>query len=143
MPTNTMHDIPAVGDSDRARAADYLAAGHWQDKPLTAYLDDAAQLTPERLYVTDGVRSLTYAQVRGEAYRLAVSLRRLGVEPGDRVAVQLPNWAEFAVAYLALARIGAVLVPIMPVYRRNEVQYVLDNSGAVLVITAGVFRTFD
>ncbi|MHA6758281.1 AMP-binding protein [Streptacidiphilus sp. PAMC 29251] len=143
MPTYTMHDTPAVGDPDRARAADYLAAGHWQDKPLTAYLDEAAQTTPERLYVTDGVRSLTYAEFRGEAYRLAAGLRRLGVRPGDRVAVQLPNWAEFAVAYLALARIGAVLVPIMPIYRRNEVQFVLDNSGAVLAITSGVFRGFD
>jgi acyl-CoA synthetase (AMP-forming)/AMP-acid ligase II len=57
--------------------------------------------------------------------------------------MQLPNWAEFVVGDLAIARIGAVVVPIMTVYRRTEVGHVLRNSGAVAAITTGEFRGFD
>ena len=62
---------------------------------------------------------------------------------GDRVAVQLPNWNEFIVTYVALARIGAVLVPTMPIYRHDEVRYVLQHSGAKAAVVAGQFRGFD
>jgi acyl-coenzyme A synthetase/AMP-(fatty) acid ligase len=44
----------------------------------------------------------------------------------DRVQVQLPNWNEFVVVYVALARIGAVLVPTMPIYRLPEMLQVVD-----------------
>ncbi|HCT78823.1 MAG TPA: cyclohexanecarboxylate-CoA ligase [Micromonosporaceae bacterium] len=135
--------IPVLSDGDRQRAADYLRSGLWHDKPLTAYLDEFAQADPDRVFVTDGVRSLTYAQLRSEAYRLAASFRGLGVNTGDRVVVQLPNWAEFVTTYLALIRIGAVLVPIMPIYRHNEVQYLINHSEAIAVVTAGNFRNFD
>lgn len=53
------------------------------------------------------------------------------------------NWAEFAVAYLTVARIGAVLVPVTMVHRQAEVRHMLQNSGAVAVITTGQFRSFD
>lgn len=75
--------------------------------------------------------------------RLGATPLRGGVRPGDRVAMQLPNWAEFVVSYLAIARIGAVMVPIMTVYRQTEVEHVLRNSGAVAAITTGDFRGFD
>jgi non-ribosomal peptide synthetase component E (peptide arylation enzyme) len=57
--------------------------------------------------------------------------------------VQLPNWNEFVVVYVALARIGAVLVPTMPIYRHDEVLYVLRHSGAKVSVVAGEFRGFD
>jgi cyclohexanecarboxylate-CoA ligase/acyl-CoA synthetase len=143
MPPATPSELPILGLGDQARGDQYRASGYWHDKALTDYLDEAVAEAPDHLCITDGVRSLTYRDVQGEAYRLAATLRTLGVRTGERVAVQLPNWAEFTIAYLALARIGAVLVPIMPIYRSNEVEYVLQNSGAVVVITAGSFRKFD
>ena len=69
----------------------------------------------------DGYSALTGVRLREQAYRLAAALRWLGVEAGNRVQVQLPNWNEFVVVYVALARIGAVLVPTMPIYRHDEV----------------------
>src|SRR5438874_5842489 len=81
----------------------------WRDDSAASLLDKWADLTPEHPFISDGTVELDYGNARGQAYRLGKRLRELGVNPGDRVAVQLPNWAEFVVAYLALARIGAVL----------------------------------
>jgi acyl-CoA synthetase (AMP-forming)/AMP-acid ligase II len=117
--------------------------GWWQDGSAAALLDQWAQTRPTDRFVSDGTAELGYAEVRDRAYRLGARLLGLGVRRGDRVLVQLPNWAEFPVAYLAIARIGAVVVPVMMVYRQAEVRHVLHNSGAVAVITTGRFRSFD
>jgi cyclohexanecarboxylate-CoA ligase/acyl-CoA synthetase len=135
--------IPPPSAGDQTRGSEYRQHGWWQAKALPDYLDEWVAATPQRVFVTDGTRSLTYADLQGQAYRFGAALRGLGVQPGDRVVVQLPNWAEFVVAYLGLTRIGAVLVPIMPIYRHSEVQYVLGHSEAVAVVTCGVFRNFD
>jgi acyl-CoA synthetase (AMP-forming)/AMP-acid ligase II len=122
---------------------EFREQGWWQDGSAAALLDRWAQARPADRFVSDGTDELDYATVRARAYRLGARLLGLGVRPGDRVVVQLPNWAEFPVAYLAIARIGAVMVPVMMVYRHAEVQHVLRNSGAVAVITTGRFRSFD
>jgi non-ribosomal peptide synthetase component E (peptide arylation enzyme) len=115
----------------------------WRDDALTDYLDRWADAQPEHLAVSDGTVVLDYANLRAQAYRLGAALRRLGVKQGDRVSVQLPNWSEFVVAYLAIERIGAIIVPIMPIYRHREVEHALHQAGVVAVICAGEFRGFD
>src|SRR6266567_3062223 len=82
------------------------------------------------------------AAFRDKSLRLAVGFKRQGVGRGDRVAVQLPNWTEFPLIAAALSRIGAILVPIMPIYREDEVAYVLRHSGAVAAVTCHEFRGF-
>jgi non-ribosomal peptide synthetase component E (peptide arylation enzyme) len=117
--------------------------GWWRDDALTDYLDRWADSQPEHLAVSDGTMVLDYANLRAQAYRLGAALRRMGVQRGDRVSVQLPNWSEFVVAYLAIQRIGAIIVPIMPIYRHREVTHALHQAGVVVVITAGQFHRFD
>ncbi len=56
--------------------------------------------------------------------------------------MQLPNWTEFPVIAAALSRIGAILVPIMTIYREEEVAYALRHSGAVAAVTCHEFRGF-
>jgi non-ribosomal peptide synthetase component E (peptide arylation enzyme) len=104
-----------------ATIAGFRSSGHWRDEVLARYVERWAEEDPDRVVLTDVYSSLTTAQLRRSAYRFAAALRGLGVEPGDRVLVQLPNWNEFVVVYVALARIGAVLVPQMPIYRDDEV----------------------
>lgn len=137
-PTLTVHDR-----YDDASIARFRERGWWQGGSAAALLDHWAEATPARRFVSDGVVELDYAGVRERSRGLGAALLRAGVRPGDRVAMQLPNWAEFIVAYLAVARIGAVLVPVMTVYRKAEVGHVLRNSGAVAAITTGQFRGFD
>ncbi|HEV7536615.1 MAG TPA: AMP-binding protein [Acidimicrobiia bacterium] len=121
----------------------FYEEGFWTDDVLTSVLDGWCAVRPDAVYVSDGAGSLTYSELRGQAYRLAAGLRDLGVSRGDRVVVQLPNWSEIAVVYVALARIGAVLVPIMPIYRQDEVAYIAGFTEAVGIITTGTFRGFD
>ena len=97
------------------QAARFRQKGWWGDEILLDHLDRWTAEAPERELATDGAGRLTYGQARGEAYRLAAELRRMGVQQGDRVLAQLPNWNEFVVIYLAAIRAGAVLVPIMPI----------------------------
>src|SRR6202158_2124141 len=125
------------------QAARFRQKGWWGDEILLDHLDRWTADAPERELATDGVGRLTYGQARGEAYRLVPELRRMGVDRGDRVLAQLPNWNEFVVIYLAALRAGAVLVPIMPIYRHDEVGYIRQRSEAKVAFTAGVFRNFD
>ena len=138
----TAYPVPRPEDVyDAETVAGFRSAGYWRDDTLSASVDRLAE--QDRVLLTDGYGALTAAQLREQAYRLAAALRRLGVEAGDRVQVQLPNWNEFVVVYVALARIGAVLVPTMPIYRHDEVLYVLRHSGAKVSVVAGEFRGFD
>jgi cyclohexanecarboxylate-CoA ligase len=57
--------------------------------------------------------------------------------------VQLPNWTEFAVISVALSRLGAIMVPIMPIYRHDDVRFVLETAGITAAFTPGEFRGFD
>lgn len=123
--------------------ARYYAEGLWRTESLYDEVVAQARVRPDQTYVFDSTTSVTFAQLREEALRLAAGLHRRGVRPRDRVVVQLPNWTEFAVVVVALSRLGAVLVPVMPIYRRAEVEHIVRHSGAVLAVTAGEFRSFD
>jgi fatty-acyl-CoA synthase len=83
-----------------------------------------------------GNRRLTYAQVSAEASALASGLAALGIEQGDRLAVDLPNWPEWVIALLASARLGAVFVPLHPALGYHEVRYQLRNTEAVLALAS-------
>ena len=140
----TNAELPKVSDRYSAEeTARFRALGYWRDRTTPMVLDEWADRIPDAPFITDGTTSLTYGELRGRAYRFASALRAEGIERGDRVAVQLPNWSEFAVAALGLSRIGAIIVPIMPIYRTDEVGYVLAHSGARAVVTAATFRRFD
>ena len=97
--------------------ADFHATGRWQDTSFTDLVLAQLDVRGDRVFVFDGTTSLTYGEFRERALRIAVGLRRSGIVAGDRVAVQLPNWTEVVVMAAALSRIGAVFVPIMPIYR--------------------------
>ena len=80
--------------------------------------------------------TLSYGEVDDQATALAASLANLGVGTGDRIAVVLPAWPEFAVTVFAAARLGAVLVPLNPRATRPELRYMLRHSGAVCAVSA-------
>ncbi|CUU56519.1 cyclohexanecarboxylate-CoA ligase [Parafrankia irregularis] len=137
-------EIPTVSDRyDRPAVDHYYASGRWGKETLGQILARQAGERGDKTFITDGDASMTYRQVYEAALRLAVGLKTRGVRAGDRVAVQLPNWAEFAVAAAAVARVGAVMVPIMPIYRRDEVGHVLDDADVRAVVTPATFKGFD
>src|SRR5262245_15078654 len=78
---------------------------------------------------------LSYQELFAAVDRLAAGLQARGVEKGDRVAFFLGNRPEFLTAYLAVLRIGAVMVPINLAYRRREIGHMLRDATPRLLLT--------
>jgi acyl-CoA synthetase (AMP-forming)/AMP-acid ligase II len=123
--------------------ARYYAEGLWRDDTLPGIVRRQAEQRPDKVFLTDASTSCTYGDLHRSSLRLAAGLAGRGIGAGDRVAVQIPNWTEFGVIAVALSRIGAIMVPIMPIYRRDEVGYILASAGVKAAFTAGEFRKFD
>lgn len=126
----------------RPFAERYRAAGHWRREPVPNPLRHWARTAPDRIAVTDRLGALDYAALEHTVQRAACGLWALGVRPGGVVALQLPNWREFAVFQQAAARIGAAYLLILPQLRDADVEYVLDISGAVAVVVPDEYRGF-
>jgi len=134
--------VKALERYSKEKIRAFYDAGQWRDVTLPGLLSQMASGHGDKVFVADSTKRLTYGEVRELAYRFAGNLREIGVEPGDRVVVQLPNWSEFVVVYFGIVCAGAVLVPMMPIYRENEVAYVFNHSGAKVLVIPNEFRGF-
>jgi acyl-CoA synthetase (AMP-forming)/AMP-acid ligase II len=103
---------------------------------VSELLDSAAARFAERpvLNFFEEGEALTFGELRSLSLRMAFELRSRGVGVGTAVAVVSPNVPLFPVTWLALLRLGAVLVPINPRYTADEMGFVLDDSGAQFVV---------
>jgi crotonobetaine/carnitine-CoA ligase len=108
---------------------------------LVAAVRRAAELWPDRTAWTfdPGVR-LTFGDVDRLTAGYAQALRQRGIGAGDRVAILLRNQPEFPLLWLALARLGAAMVPVNTRYRTVDAEHLLRDSGAVAVVTTEEFR---
>ncbi|MEX0691639.1 MAG: AMP-binding protein [Gemmatimonadales bacterium] len=95
-----------------------------------------ARAQPDRPCLISDTRTWTYGQTWAEAEALAAALADLGVRPGDRIAVDLPNSPEWVLSLLAAARLGAVLVPVNSALAWHELKYQLRHAEATVVIAA-------
>ena len=137
-----MKPSPYTDRYDQQQIDDYYGAGLWSTETFHDLLVRHAEANPDKVFVTDGTRSLTFRQLFDGAQRLAVGLHRQGWRAGDTAAVQLPSWVEFVQVLAALSRLGVIAVPIMPIYRKEEVGYVLSNAGIRAVFTPATFKKF-
>jgi long-chain acyl-CoA synthetase len=101
---------------------------------LAQHLLDTAAKHGERPALRMDDASLTYAEFRDAAGRVAAGLRARGVEPGDRVGMVLPNVLSFPVVFYGALLAGAVVVPMNPLLKAREIEYYLTDSGARLVV---------
>lgn len=104
-------------------------------RTLGALLAERAGERPEAVFVTAGGRSVTYAEADRRANRLAHGLAALGVTCGTAVGLVLDNRLEYLDAWFALARLGAIEVPLNPALLPHQLGALLADSGAVLVVT--------
>ncbi|MDP7509437.1 MAG: AMP-binding protein [Dehalococcoidia bacterium] len=127
----------------------YRRQGWWGDTVITDYLDRWVEAKPDRValvshfYTTDRAVTLSYRQFSRLVDRTAWTLLDLGVEPGDRVAVQLPNWWHYTLFYLACVRIGATIVPITPIMRHRQIRLMLSRTEARAMVVPSTYRSFD
>ena len=131
------------------RRDDMVERGLWHDRTLNDYLDSCVAAHPDKpalaaLRVEDrAMRRFTYRELAAMADRIALGLARLGLGRGDVVACQLPNWWQFSALYLACSRIGAVLNPLMTIFRERELTFMLSHGRARAVVAPKRFRDFD
>jgi acyl-coenzyme A synthetase/AMP-(fatty) acid ligase len=137
-----MKPSPYAARYTRQEIDRFDSAGLWSTDTFHDLLVQRVQENPDKVFATDGIRSLTFRELFDAGQRLAVGLHRRGLRRGDTAAVQLPNWVEFIQVLTALSRLGVIMVPIMPIYRRDDVSYVLSNAGIRTVFTPEHFGKF-
>ncbi len=137
------------GFDPAAHARHMREAGLWLDKTIDDYLVAAIRNSPDKPALVayradrpDAVR-ISYRELRDKVALAAGALRDLGVGHGDIVAVQVPNWWEFVVMTLACGRIGAVVNPLMPIFRERELEFMLGFAEAKVFVVPAMFRGFD
>jgi len=121
----------------------FTESGHWRNRLLVDYLDDAVRSRPEQVATIDVHGSYTYAQLAEDVDCAAHALVDMGIAPGDVVSIQLPNWYEYVVLLLASDRIGAVANPLIPIYRDHEIGYMAAAAGSKIIFTTEEFRRFN
>ncbi|MEM8669652.1 MAG: AMP-binding protein [Planctomycetota bacterium] len=107
---------------------------HYRDLPAFGVLQHAAEQLPHRQAIVYGDQSWTYQELNQQTIRAAAMLQRLGIKPGDRVGILLPNVPEYIVAANAIWRSGGVALAISPLMVAEEVRRLLHTTGCRYVV---------
>ncbi|MEV0771259.1 (2,3-dihydroxybenzoyl)adenylate synthase [Nocardia salmonicida] len=126
-----------------AAAQEYRTAGYWAGRTVGDLLRDTARSQPQRPAVLSDAGAQTYAELDAAADRMAHGLLALGINPGDRVIVQLPNIPEFATALFGVLRAGIIPVLTLPAHRRVEIEHLSTLSEAVAYLIPDQLGDFD
>lgn len=120
--------------------SEYREAGAWSDEPINERFAKACNETsPDSEIVVisqERPSAMTFREIRRAALTLASGLKRIGVGPGSRVAMQLPNWIEACFCFHACCAIGATPVPILHLFRADEVLRIVARSKASTFVVA-------
>ena len=127
----------------RPPALDYLRHGDWSERTLGSYVREAALTSPGQLALVEAGARLTYGELAGQIGAVSGGLARAGVAAGDVVCALLPNWWEAMVGMQAVLAAGAVVNPVVPIYRDHELRFILRQSAPSAVIIPHRFRGFD
>jgi len=140
-------DLGAILSPERRAAA--RQAGLWPDRLTIDDLDRHARERPDQVAVTDHnsmtgrSTTLSYRQLKRLVDRIALGLIELGIDKGQVVGAQLPNWWQMIALHLACVRIGAITNPLMPIFRERELGYMLSFAECRLIVVPRRFRNFD
>lgn len=115
----------------------------WPQKTILDYLNDAVAQAPDKVAIIDKKSRYTYKELSRLVDRAALGLKKLGIEKGDVVSLQLPNWNEFIILHYAITRIGAITNPLIPIYREREIGYMVNAVQSKIIIIPDTFRSFD
>lgn len=121
----------------------WTAKGYWGRRTLGDMFDESIAEYPDREAIVHGDRRLTYGEFGTMVDRVAANLLEMGVQKQDFVIIELPNCFEFAFLQYALAKIGAVNVPIVHTYRQAEIDYTLRLCEARAIVVPDVYNNFN
>ncbi len=123
--------------------AAYRRAGYWTETTTVDVLERHACEQPDRLALADGRQRLSYAAYAQRSRRLAKHFIKLGLTSDDVIALQLPNWTEFAIVVNAAMLAGIPFCQVHSDFRAREIEFVLRYTGAAVFICPVAFRRFD
>ena len=115
----------------------------WEVLTISGRLDRAAESWADRPLIITDAREWSYAEVQAWSRQIASGLIAHGLKAGEHVALDMANYPEFAAVKFAIARTGAVCIPVNFMLRGQELAYVLGQSNSVMLITMEEFRGHD
>jgi len=130
-------------NSDQNEPPNIVDFSQLKNLSLWEVFERQAKATPQAEALVFNHTRITYHQLAEKVAHFAAGLAHHGLNKGDHLALIMPNWIEFVVTYLASARLGAVLVPLNVRYRTNEIEFMLRNSGAKILVTCAEFGDYD
>ncbi len=115
----------------------------WKGKTLCDLWDHAAEVYRDKEFVVSGLGRITYGKMDGLVNRFAAGLMHLGVKRGDKVAIWMPNNSNWALAEFAVIKSGATMVPISTRFKAYDLEYILKQSDASVLLMAGSLGKID
>ncbi|HEV2800655.1 MAG TPA: amino acid adenylation domain-containing protein [Pyrinomonadaceae bacterium] len=136
-PEQALARLPIMDAPDAALISDYwnMTARPYESRLVHELFEAQAARTPDAVAVTCGAESLSYAELNRRADALAARLSAHGAGPERRVAVCVERGFDLLVALLGVLKSGSAYVPLDPEYPRERVSYVLEDSGASVLVT--------
>lgn len=132
-----------------ARKEVMLKQGYWLNQTIVDFLRSAVEKNPDKTALVSvkvenqTEQTFSYQQLWDMTNKIALGLKQLGVEKNDVVSCQLPNWWEFTLLYLACSRMGAVLNPLMSIFRERELEFMLKHGESKVFVVPKTFRNFN
>ena len=108
----------------------------FEDITLPGFLERSAAEYPDATALIFLNRTMTYRELQADVDRFAAALARLGVGPGIRVAVQLPNLPQTVIAFYAALSLGATVVMTNPLYVEREIEHQWNDAGCTVAVVA-------
>lgn len=116
----------------------------YRNKTIADYAKIRAEESPYAVaFQFDNGGQLNFIECYEEALTLASALKLLGCVPGDVICFQLPNWREAIAIDIAASILGVIVCPIISIYRAKEVEYILKDTQAKVLLIPDSFRNFD
>ena len=106
----------------------------YPEKSLFSVLEDSARRFPDRPAIAWFGRHISYKELLREVEKFSAGLASVGVKPGDRVGLILPNCPQYVIAYYATVRLGAIIVGNNPLYTQRELAHQLNDAGCDVVV---------
>ena len=126
-----------------SRMVQYREAGYWRETTSNDWLEAAADSAPERLALQDRRGRLDYRTYLRRVQRLAARFVTMGLTSDAVIAVQLPNWSEFAVTVNAAMLVGIPFCQYHSDFRSREVEFILGFTEASVLVVPNRHRDFD
>ena len=104
----------------------------FEDRTLSCLLENRARELGDKVFFSFQDQRVSYRELDETVNRIANSLIGLGVRKGDKVCLMMKNSLDFIESWFALAKIGAIMVPMNPTLRGNLLQYIMTNSDATI-----------